>query len=147
MNRAAVIALAATSALCALGTGAEANHKKPIEKTYTATAPLPDPSNYAMQSQYSVCAQNVPQSFHVEEFSAPEPGTIKAVLSGYVGDWDFLMTDEKGREVGNSGLTAVQGEDETITYKFKKAGTINLIACNWAGGPTGTVKYKFTFAK
>ena len=147
MNRTLVLAVVATSAVTAVGGVAQANHKKPIEKTYTATAPAPDPTNFNPSAQYSVCEQTVPQSFHVEEFTAPEPGTIKATLNGYVGDWDFLITDDKGRELGNSGLTAVAGEDETVTYKFKKAGTINLIACNWAGGPTGTVKYKFTFAK
>jgi len=126
---------------------AQAAHKKPIEKSYTATAASPDPTNFSPQAQYSVCEQTVPGSFHVEKFTAPEPGTIKAVLNGYVGDWDFLVVDDKGRELGNSGLTAVAGEDETITYKFKKAGTIKLIACNWAGGPTGKVKYKFTYAK
>ncbi|HVE97880.1 MAG TPA: hypothetical protein VNA12_01735 [Mycobacteriales bacterium] len=126
---------------------AHAKHKKPIEKSYTATAATPDPTNFGPAARYSVCEQTVPGSFHVEEFTAPEPGTIKAELSGYVGEWDFLMTDDKGREVGNSGILDVTGAPEKITYKFKKPGTINLIACNWAGGPTGKVKYVFTFAK
>ncbi|HVF21123.1 MAG TPA: hypothetical protein VNA14_12905 [Mycobacteriales bacterium] len=147
MNRTAVLALAAASAVVAAGGVAQANHKKPIEKSYTATAAAPDPTNAGPSAQYSVCEQTVPGSFHIEEFTAPEPGTIKAVLNGYVGDWDFLVTDNKGRELGSSGLVAVAGEDETVTYKFKKAGTINLIACNWSGGPTGKVKYKFTYAK
>ena len=126
---------------------AEAKHKKPIEKTYTATAPAPDPSNFLPTSTYSVCGQAVPGSFHVEEFTAPESGTLKAELSGYVGEWDFLLTDDKGRELGSSGILDVTGAPEKITYRFKKAGTVNIIACNWAGGPTGTVKYVFTFAK
>ena len=126
---------------------AHAKHKKPIEKTYTATAPAPDPTNFGPSARYSVCEQTVPQSFHVEEFSAPEAGTIKAELSGYVGEWDFLMTDDKGREVASSGILDVTGAPEKMTYKFKKSGTVNIIACNWAGGPTGTVKYVFTYAK
>ena len=146
MNRIAISVLAVTTAVCAAGGVAEANHKKPIEKSYTATAPAPDPTNYA-GTGYSVCAQTVPQSFHIEEFSAPEAGTLKAELSGYVGDWDFLLTDDKGRELSNSGLTAFMGEPEKMTYKFKKSGTVNIIACNWAGGPTGNVKYTFTYAK
>ena len=147
MNRTAVLSLAVVAAVGVAGDVALAGHKKPIEKSYTATAGTPDPTNFSPNSQYSVCAQTVPGSFHVEKFTAPEPGTIKAVLNGYVGDWDFLLTDDKGRELGNSGLTAVAGEDETMTYKFKKPGTVNIIACNWAGGPTGKVKYKFTYAK
>ncbi|HVE97881.1 MAG TPA: hypothetical protein VNA12_01740 [Mycobacteriales bacterium] len=146
MNRIALTTLAVATAVCAVGGVAEAKHKKPIEKSYTATAPTPDPTNYSMTG-YSVCAQNVPQSFHIEEFTAPEPGTLKAELTGYVGDWDFLLVDDKGRELANSGLTAFMGEPEKMTYKFKKPGTVSIIACNWAGGPTGKVKYTFTFAK
>ena len=148
MNRIVISTIAVTAAVSAVAGGvAEANHKKPISKSYTATAPTPDPTNFGPSARYSVCEQTVPQSYHVEEFTAPEAGTIKAELTGYVGDWDFLLVDDKGRELGNSGLTAVAGEAEKITYKFKKAGTVNLIACNWAGGPTGTVKYTFTYLK
>ena len=54
MNRTLALALVATSAL-AVGGVAEANHKKPIEKTYTATAATPDPTNFNPSAQYSVC--------------------------------------------------------------------------------------------
>ena len=117
---------------------------KPITKTYTATAPMPDPSNYG-GTGYSVCAQNVPQSFHNEKFTAPAAGTLKIELTGYVGDWDLLLMDGKGAEVANSGLTDVQGAPEVVQVKFKKKTDVQIIACNWAGGPTGTVTYTFTF--
>lgn len=138
----------AAAALLAAGASvaADAAPRKPITKTYTATAPLPDPSNYAEQS-YSVCAQAVPQSFHVEEFKAPAAGKLKVELTGFQGDWDLLMLDGKGAELANSGGTQpVDPAVETMTVKVKKAGAIyKIIACNWAGGPTGTVKYTFTF--
>ncbi|HVF21121.1 MAG TPA: hypothetical protein VNA14_12895 [Mycobacteriales bacterium] len=146
--RTSFVVVPLVSLVTVVGAGAaDANHKKPITKTYTATAPAPDPSNFAPTSAYSVCGQTVPGSFDVEEFTAPEAGTIKAELSGYVGEWDFLLTDDKGRELASSGILDVTGAPEKITYKFKKPGTVHLIACNWAGGPTGTVKYTFTFAK
>ena len=145
MKRIPVLALAAVAALSTTGSVAEAKHKKPIEKSYSVTAPTPDPTNWAGGS-YSVCAQVVPQSFHVEEFAGPEPGTIKVTLTGFQGDWDLLMTDDKGREVAAGGSSDLGGT-ETMTYKMKKAGTINIIACNWAGSPTATAKYVFTYAK
>lgn len=121
---------------------------KPITKTYTATAPAPDPSNYSPNSPYSVCGQTVPQSFHSEPFKAPAPGKLKIEMSGFVGDWDLLIVDGKGAEIANSGGTQpADPPTETATIKVKKAAaTYKIIACNWAGGPTATVKYTFTYA-
>ncbi len=122
--------------------------KKPITKTYTATAGTPDPTNFlglATGGGYSVCAQNVPGSFHTEVFKVPAAGTLKVELTGYVGDWDLLLMDAAKEELANSGLTDVQGAPEVLAVKFKKATTASIVACNWAGGPTGTVKYTFTF--
>ncbi|HEV2889489.1 MAG TPA: hypothetical protein VGX28_03865 [Frankiaceae bacterium] len=142
--------LAAAAALIAAGAAvpATAAPRKPITKTYTATAPLPDPSNYAEQSPYSVCAQAVPQSYDSEEFKAPGAGKLKVELNGFQGDWDLLLLDSKGAEIANSGGTQpVDPAVESLTAKVKKAGTVyTIIACNWAGGPTGTVKYTFTWA-
>jgi len=144
---AALGAAASVAIVPAAGQIAHATHKKPIEKSYTATAPAPDPTNFSPNARYSVCEQTVPGSFHVEKFTAPEPGTLKAELFNYVGEWDFLLTDDKGRELGYSGILDVTGAPERITYKFKKAGTVKIIACNWAGAPSGTVQYVFTYAK
>lgn len=143
VKRTVATAMAVTAAVATLGGAAQANHKKPIEKTYSVTAPAPDPTNYAAGS-YSVCAQTVPGSFHVEEFAAPEAGTMKVTMTGFQGDWDLLMTDDKGRELSAGGSSDLGGT-ETMSYKAKKAGTLNVIACNWAGSPTATVKYVFTF--
>ena len=140
--------LATAAALLAVAAlPADAAPRKPITKTYTATAPMPDPSNYAQQG-YSVCAQNVPQSFHSEPFKAPGAGKLKVEMSGFQGDWDLLIVDSKGAEIANSGGTQpADPPTEQLTIKVKKAGvSYNIIACNWAGGPTATVKYTFTFA-
>jgi len=141
--------LVAAAALIAAGSAlpATAAPRKPITKTYTATAPVPDPTNYAEMS-YSVCAQAVPQSAHVEVFKAPAAGKLKVELSGFVGDWDLLILDSKGAEVATSGGTQpVDPPTEQATVKVKKAAaTYKIIACNWAGGPTATVKYTFTYA-
>jgi hypothetical protein len=142
-------ALALAAALLAAGaTGQAGAAPKPITKTYTATAPLPDPTNYAPNATYSVCGQTVPQSFYVEPFKAPGVGKLKVEMSGFQGDWDLLITDQKGAELGNSGGTQpADPPTETATVKVKKAGsTINIISCNWAGGPTATVKYTITYA-
>lgn len=140
MNRTAL-----TLAVLAAGTlaapAALAAPAKPITKTYTATAPLPDPTNVA--GGYSVCAQNVPQSFHTEPFKAPGAGTLKIELSKYQVDWDLLLMDATGKELASSGSGGV-GEPETISIKLKKPTDLRIVACNWSGGPTGEVTYTFT---
>ena len=145
MNRTAVLALAALTAATVAAPAATAAPKpkpKPITKTYTATAPTPDPTNAA--GGYSVCAQNVPGSFHIEEFKVPAAGTLKVTLTEYQVDWDLLLMDDKDKELAGSGSGGV-GEPEALQVKFKKPGLVQIVACNWSGGPTGTVTYTFTY--
>lgn len=143
--------LVSAAALVAAGLAMPATAApKPITKTYTATAPLPDPSNYAGQG-YSVCAMTVPQSFHSETFKAPALGKLSVKLTGFTGDWDLLLIDGKGTEITHGGASDIGSPgtpaSETMSTKVKKAGTTyQIIACNWAGGPTGTVTYTFTYA-
>ena len=123
-------------------------HKKPITKTYTAMAPLPDPSNQTMQF-YSVCAQNVPQSFDLKEFTAPAPGKLKVEMTGFTGDWDLLLMDSEDLEVASSGgseIAPAQPASESMTFKIKKSKKkYSIVACNYAGGASATVKYTFTY--
>lgn len=129
---------------------AAAPKKKPITKTYEATAIAPDPTNSAPSSPYEVCAQTVPGSFHTHAFKAPAPGKLVVELSNFQVDWDLLITDSKGTGLASSGNggygTPAAPSMEKASVKIKRAGTYNIIACNWAGTPTATVKYVFTYA-
>lgn len=152
MRTQTLIALAGVAALAVSASPATAAPRKPVTKTYTATAPTPDPSNAADSTPYPVCPQNVPQSFHVETFKAPGVGKLAVEVTGFQGDWDLLVVDgAKGSMLGSSGNggygTPATASVEKVTVKVKKAGTaIKIIACNWAGTPTSTVKYTFTYA-
>jgi hypothetical protein len=128
---------------------------KPIVKKYDVMAPAPDPSNYAGSANvngYSVCAQRVPKSFDVHEFKAPALGKLKIELTGFLGDWDLLVTDSKNNEItfgGSDGINTPQSPtigNESLTTKVKKAKTtFRIVACNWAGSPNAHVKYTFTY--
>jgi hypothetical protein len=156
MRLTSLVLAGALVAAGAAATPASAASKKPISKSYAVTAPAPDPTNWADLggvAGYSVCAQRIPNSFQKFSFTAPATGRLKVSLTGFTGDWDLLVTDAKGNEVtagGSDGRNtpATQGEgDENVTVKVKKARTTyNLIACNWVGGPTGTLAYTFTYA-
>jgi hypothetical protein len=152
MRTTPLVLTAALLATAAANAPAHAAPRKPITKTYTANAPTPDPTNYLPTAKHSVCEQTVPQSFHVEPFKAPAPGKLAVKLTGFTGDWDLLIVDAaKGSELGSGSAsdvgTPATAATEAATVKVKKAGTTyNIIACNWAGGPTGTVTYTFTYA-
>lgn len=126
---------------------------KPVSRTYTATAPTPDPTNYAspvlpagtaVSNDYETCAQRVPGSFHAERVRIPAAGRLVVELTGYTGDWDALLLDSNKRKVTFSGSTELNVR-ETMTATFRRATTVTIVVCNWAGGPEGTVRYTFTF--
>lgn len=147
--RAAVLALASALAVT-VAPAAIAKPKPPITRSYTATAPVPDPTNAAPTSSYTVCPQVVPQSFSIETFKAPAAGKLAVKVTGIIGDWDLLIMNDKKSEVGSSGSggygTPVATSTEASTVKIKKAGTYYIVACNWAGAPTANVSYTFTYA-
>ena len=143
MNRtAALLAVTVAAVGVAAPSALAAPKKKPISKSYSINVPTPDPSNFAQQG-YSVCAQNVPQSFHIEEFKVPAAGTLQVDMSGFVGDHDLLLMDNGKEELAFSGNTEIP--NETVSVKFKKPTTVYIVGCNWAGGPTANMKYVFSF--
>ncbi len=144
MNRTATLTIAALAVAGLAAPPALAAPKKPITKTWTATAPTPDPTNFAGEG-YSVCAQNIPGSFHIQQFKVPAAGTLKVTLSKFQGDWDLLIMDKANKELAASG--ELPGIDEVAQVKFKKAGVAKIVSCNWAGGPTAAGKLVFTFKK
>ena len=133
----AAAGIAAPSALAA------PKKPKPITKSYATTTPMPDPSNFAGQG-YSVCAQNVPESFHTEEFKVPAKGMLHIELTGFTGDHDLLLMDGEGEELAYGGASDVTGS-EIVDMGFKKAGKVQIVNCNWAGGPNAKVTYTFTY--
>jgi hypothetical protein len=138
LNRTVVTA----ATLVAIGTlalpSSAAPKKKPITKTYTATAV---PSGVGLTSYCDGLPTTTDK--HLEAFKAPAAGSLKVALTGATGDWDALLLDSAGSRVAYSA-TLGPG-DEAYTYKIKKAASYTLMSCNGLGGPTATVKYTFTY--
>ena len=79
-------------------------------------------------------------------------GTLVVDLTGFAGDWDITVTDDKGRVLGiGAGTTTADpssvGTDlkEKAVIKTKKPMTLNVAACNFLGGPTADGKAVFTY--
>jgi hypothetical protein len=80
-------------------------------------------------------------------------GSLVVDVSKFGGDWDITITDAKGKVLGTgSGTTTGEasslGTDlkEKAVIKVKRATTFNIAVCNFAGGPTASVKYVFTYS-
>lgn len=147
-RRLVVPALAGALVLGALaGQPALAKHRKPVSKSYDVTLPVPYPAGGTGLPGNGCHEGTDGQSRHVEKIAVPEAGTLVAELTGYQLDWDLVLLDNAGRVVAESAGDHATTK-EKITYKKAKAGsTLQLVACNWSGGPTGKVSYTLTFAK
>ncbi|HVE63609.1 MAG TPA: hypothetical protein VNB94_07405 [Mycobacteriales bacterium] len=113
--------------------------RKPITKTYTASA-APSVAGLAL-----LCAGGLPVNEHREPFMPPAAGTLKVSQTTGVGDWDLVLLDAAGDAVAESANLGPG--DESLSFKVKKAGAFTILSCNGLGAPTATVTYTFTFAK
>jgi hypothetical protein len=147
MRTRTAIAAALTVALAggALSPALAAPKPKPVTKEYVATAFPPDPSHVAITE--GICNTTNPTSQHNEEFKVPFAGTLVVDMSGFQGDWDLALYNDKGALVASSAqdLTADPQSPEKMSVKLKKKGAkVFIRACNFAGGPTANVKYVHT---
>ncbi len=113
---------------------------KPIKKTFTAAA-TPDPTATAT----SACHGLTPSSRFTVPFKVPAAGKLVVDLSGFQGDWDLIVESKGGSTLGESA-GFVEATKETVSLKFKKATEVVIVACNFAGGPTASGAYTFTFS-
>jgi len=113
--------------------------RKPITKTYTATAA---PSGVGL----ALFCTGFPTTTdkHREAFVAPAAGKLQVTLTDAVGDWDLFLLDPSGERLVESANLGPG--DETFTQKIKKAGAFTILSCNGLGGPTAKVTYTFAFA-
>ena len=144
MTRTPAFALLVAVGLASAAAPSIAAPKKPITKTYTATAPVPFPGSDAAGNGCRDGQEGLQKHTHV--FSAPAPGKLVVEMTGFQGDWDLAVLNGKGALMGESG--ALPGTTlEKVTVKIKKAEKISIVACNYLGTPSSEVKYVFTFNK
>ena len=79
-------------------------------------------------------------------------GTLEVVLTGFAGDWDITVMDDKGKVLGigagtTTGDPSSLGNDltEKAVIKTKKPMTLVIGTCNFLGGPTADAKATFTY--
>jgi hypothetical protein len=140
----AVAGVAATATLAPAASAAP----KTISKSYTVTAPVPVP----LPAQGTpTCIDGVEGlSKRTETLKAPAAGTLKVELTGFQGDWDITIFDDKNKPLVAGGGTSTPNTNtgankDTATYKAKKAMTLKIVTCNFVGSPTANAKYVYTY--
>jgi hypothetical protein len=131
----AALATAASPALAA---------PKPVTKTYTASAPVPFPGSDAQDEGCYTGQEGLQKD--TEKFKVPAAGKLAVEMRDFQGDWDLTLFNGKGAVIGESA--ALPGTTvEKVTSKVKKGDTVSIVACNYLGTPSATVKYIYTPAK
>jgi len=113
---------------------------KPIKQSYEATAPTPDPTPFTGATGGN-CSPTLDTAKHETPFTMPWAGTLKVDLHSFQGDWALAILDAKGNKLADHDNDVSEPIDtpSTITLKLKKKTDLVIRACNFAGGPTGTV--------
>ena len=144
MSRFAIKVLAATLVLAVVASPGLAAKKKTVKKSFTATnAPFPMSGSV----QPGGCA-NGEEGIHKTTipFKTPGKGTLSVELTNFVGDWDLHVA------VNGSIIASSNGDHEAVTENvsglpFPKGAQVEIIACNWSGGPTADGTYTYVYKK
>jgi hypothetical protein len=149
VRRVAAVATLAVLAAGAYAPATAAPKKKPITKSYDMQLlPVPDPP-----SGTPSCARAELEdiSIHTETLKTTGPGTLKVKVNGFGGDWDISVFsgDHELEGVGDGtstggGAPTPAGED-VFEMKFKKALSLQISTCNFAGTPSAHGEYTFTY--
>ena len=147
VRTAAVISLAVLAAASSAD-AAPKKKPKPITKNYTVQA-VPYPKADAETS----CEEPPEQAVNHTTISVTGPGKLVVTVSGFTGDWDVaVFNDKTGSLLGEgSGVNAddvpphTGGKSEVLKYTSKKAQKLRVDVCNFAGSPTANVKLVYTY--
>lgn len=141
--------IASVAALAVLAAGAYAPavagpKKAPITKSYDLNLiPLwVSPSGACVNPEFEGISLNT------QTIKPTGPGILTVKVSGFTGDWDISIKDEAGEEItkGSGNDTPNPGPGEEIAQtKFKKAQTIKIAICNFAGTPAAKATYTYKY--
>ena len=116
---------------------------KPIRGSYTAQA-TPDPTNNIVSDTCEGKTNAVAPVSRVDKpFTIPAAGTLHVETANQL-DWAIVVLDKDGSSEGDSdGDTPIA--KEAVDIPFKKKAPVTIRVCNFAGEPSITVSYVFTY--
>jgi hypothetical protein len=138
-----MIAGASGLAVAADAAAAPASAGKSKKGSFTADNmvpfPHPDGCNIGSGSMEGV-------NYVAEPFKAPSDGVLTVTMSGFDGDWDLFVNDSSGSLILASSESQLQGAPATeeVAFALTKGSKVLMTPCNWVGGPSATVDWKFS---
>ncbi len=136
------IGLVAATAAGALSPAVAATKPKPkpIKIAYTASA-LPDPTSTNPVSG-EICAPTSPAAIYSYTFKVPAAGMLDIKANNQF-DWSIAIREGGESLATSDGTTPTDAEATSV--RFKKATTVSIDTCNFAGEPSIDVTGLFTY--
>lgn len=121
---------------------------KPMSGKYEAQALVPDPTPITGATGGN-CRPTIAQAKHEKAIDLPGAGTFKVDLNGFQGDWALAVLNSKGQVLADddNDLGTPIDSPQKVQIKVKSKGKYTIRACNFAGGPTAQVAWKYTPTK
>ncbi|MGH2757208.1 MAG: hypothetical protein ACRDI3_05410 [Actinomycetota bacterium] len=107
--------------------------------SFSAENPLPYPG------QETGCDEGPEDlSRTTEEVKVPFNGVLTVTMENFMGDWDLFVKDDDDNLLSSGTGSQLQGEaaEEEVTVTVKKGMKLQIIPCNWLGGPSAEVTWQ-----
>jgi hypothetical protein len=136
---------------------------KPITASYTVEGiPVPSPLVGEPAEPANSCTNPDLEgvSTTTRTIKTTGAGELVVGLTGFAGDWDITVLDGDDEVIAEGAGTTTGGEVpvvgggngslgtdnvEKASVRLKKAATLKIAVCNYAGGQTANAKYTFTY--
>jgi hypothetical protein len=139
--RKSITVLLVLALLVALG-AAPATAGKKKKGSFSAENPVPG---------VDTCPQDAPEDLTKtsEPLKVPFNGVLTVTMTDFQGDWDLYVTDRDGGELVSSVGSQLTGTApvEEVSIFLPKGMAVQMVACNYAGGPTAAVAWTLAATK
>ena len=80
-------------------------------------------------------------------FRAPARGVLSVVMNEFEGDWDLVVRNKDGGEIGSSADTQpLWPAREEVVIPLDAGQKVSIVACNYLNGQQGVdVRYSFAY--
>ncbi|MDQ3962668.1 MAG: hypothetical protein M3277_01950 [Actinomycetota bacterium] len=131
----AVTFLLALVLLATLG-AAPATAGKKKKGSFSAQNPVPALEACPQEAQEGLTKTSEP-------LKVPFNGVLTVKMTDFLGDWDLYVTDSDGDEIVSSVESQLTGSApvEEVTIFLPKGMSVQMVACNYAGGPSAEVAW------